>query len=632
MGCRTLCARRGPSGAVRAVSYSSSRLYPPSPADRLRIPSVVGSAAGPAVSLVRARALTLTGMSAARPAGGPSHPGTVSHRSSVGRSQRHAFAGTVTKGQSSKRATTSGTCAVFYGWKPGGGTGVVGDDGPGAHGRRSRRGFYFQDVCALRSCLDMAGRRWDRVVIESFEDIVCESATRLLYRQVKTDESPDQLHSPATLCRPKRSGQVKTSILGRLLLDKPLPDHALLQLVLNEQVNAALQPLVTDGARGHMRGAEGVKADIAARLAEITPADGRTPEWCVDRLSICVESRTTEDLENATRITLGPLIKGYLRESPLVDELEDVLIALLWEVSVEARGRNPLPFTCASFEQLFSEVVDRVVGRAFRQSQDHNKLREKLEVAELSPVEIDHAVEMSLKFSRQVRAAVGETRSNLDALSDAVFMCCQEVSARRRAGEVQPGPGAYAAVMTAVKSMWHRGDFARTDLRLSDAWRALAFITGRCRKGKLPGIEGRTKLAKLDFFLRYPIFLQRVQRELARRGLPGANYVADSEVEAPMIRYRFGPWDPRYRQFLSFLFARQLIRITRSGAEKVSLTARGRNLAKELETLHAFRPIVDRCEVMSGTLATMSGSALKDLVYELFPEEVGGLPMGREIQ
>ena len=22
------------------------------------------------------------------------------------------------------------------------------------------------------------------------------------------------------------------------------------------------------------------------------------------------------------------------------------------------------------------------------------------------------------------------------------------------------------------------------------------------------------------------------------------------EVEAPMIRYRFGPWDPRYRQFL----------------------------------------------------------------------------------
>src|SRR4051794_15678083 len=108
----------------------------------------------------------------------------------------------------------------------------------------------------------------------------------------------------------------------------------------------------------------------------------------------------------------------------------------------------------------------------------------------------------------------------------------------------------------------------------------LLVLLRRCGEGRLPTIEGRTKLAKLDFFLRYPAFLERAQRALASRGEPITPYVASSaEVEAPMIRYRFGPWDPRYREFLAFLQTRGLVRVTRGKPEKVTLTARGRDVA-----------------------------------------------------
>lgn len=155
----------------------------------------------------------------------------------------------------------------------------------------------------------------------------------------------------------------------------------------------------------------------------------------------------------------------------------------------------------------------------------------------------------------------------------------------------------------------------------------------RCGQGGRHQIEGRTKLAKLDFFIRYPAFLERARNELRSRGERIESWNArGAEVEAPMIRYRYGPWDPRYRQFLAFLEARQLIRITITKPEKVSLTANGRRLAEQIARRPSFAPIVERCDAMVGNLAQLSGTQLKDLVYELFPTEVGDLPLRAEIQ
>jgi hypothetical protein len=156
----------------------------------------------------------------------------------------------------------------------------------------------------------------------------------------------------------------------------------------------------------------------------------------------------------------------------------------------------------------------------------------------------------------------------------------------------------------------------------------------QCGIGNRNRIDGRTKLVKLDFFVRYPAFLERARDELSLRlGPPLSEWRAgSSEVEAPMIRYRFGPWDPRYRQFLAFLESRELIRITLTRPESVSLTARGRAMARIISARPSFAPIVNRCNAMIGNLAQLSGTELKELIYELFPDQVSGLPMRAEIR
>jgi hypothetical protein len=154
----------------------------------------------------------------------------------------------------------------------------------------------------------------------------------------------------------------------------------------------------------------------------------------------------------------------------------------------------------------------------------------------------------------------------------------------------------------------------------------------RCGDGPRYQIEGRTKLAKLDFFLRYPAFLERAREALRAADVAAKPWQArGAEMEAPMIRYRYGPWDPRYRQFLAFLEARQLIRITVTRPERVSLTAAGRRLAEQIASRESFAPIVERCDAMIGNLAALPGTQLKDLIYALFPTEVGEAPMRSQI-
>ncbi len=60
-------------------------------------------------------------------------------------------------------------------------------------------------------------------------------------------------------------------------------------------------------------------------------------------------------------------------------------------------------------------------------------------------------------------------------------------------------------------------------------------------------IQGLTKMAKLDFFIRYPAFFKEVttmEQEGVRDTCP---------PESPMIRYQYGPWDQRYYQVLAYL-------------------------------------------------------------------------------
>ncbi len=161
----------------------------------------------------------------------------------------------------------------------------------------------------------------------------------------------------------------------------------------------------------------------------------------------------------------------------------------------------------------------------------------------------------------------------------------------------------------------------------------LLILLAVCGEGSPRQIKGRTKLVKLDFFLRYPRFLERALDVLASRGVQMEPLrQTASEVEAPMIRYRYGPWDPRYGDFIAYLEARGLVRVSGSRVEAFQLTAAGGRIAARLSGLEEFADLRARAQNARLPLASQSGTALKDLIYELFPVEVGSLQLRKQIQ
>jgi len=141
-------------------------------------------------------------------------------------------------------------------------------------------------------------------------------------------------------------------------------------------------------------------------------------------------------------------------------------------------------------------------------------------------------------------------------------------------------------------------------------------------------IEGLTKMAKLDFFVRYPQFFSVACEELGKQ-VP----TQKQQVESSMIRFHYGPWDDRYYHLLSYLEAKQLISITASGKRyNLALTNSGKSVAIRFEKDEIFAEIVDHMKHVKKVLGAKSGSALKKLVYMLFDNEVARRTLGEVIR
>ncbi len=148
-------------------------------------------------------------------------------------------------------------------------------------------------------------------------------------------------------------------------------------------------------------------------------------------------------------------------------------------------------------------------------------------------------------------------------------------------------------------------------------------------------IDGLTKMAKLDFFARYPDFF-----EVARAATMSADSAntrdrpeSDEAVESAMVRHHYGPWDKRYYHVLAYLEARQLITVTKEGKYyRIALAELGRDRAKTLALRPSFAPLVGRMGEVKKSFGSKSGTFLKDLIYRIFDAEVSQRPMGKEIR
>lgn len=146
-------------------------------------------------------------------------------------------------------------------------------------------------------------------------------------------------------------------------------------------------------------------------------------------------------------------------------------------------------------------------------------------------------------------------------------------------------------------------------------------------------VDGLTKLAKLDFLLRYPVYLERaLARRKAGLDVPAVD-VQDHErksIESSMIRFKYGPWDPRYRRFLNLMIAKGLVNVVVEGkTHRIGLTQRGLDIGESLSEAEASQAIVKRARILERHF-DLTATSLMKFVYETFPE-IGTLRMGEEI-
>lgn len=152
--------------------------------------------------------------------------------------------------------------------------------------------------------------------------------------------------------------------------------------------------------------------------------------------------------------------------------------------------------------------------------------------------------------------------------------------------------------------------------------RLLLLIDGFSRTRSGPRtLEGRVKLAKLDFLLRYPRHLATVlstrghDTDASRADLIGQ----DSPLESRMVRYRYGPWDPSHFATLGSLVGRGLVEVVPaagSSALGYRTTELGAEFATILRNDGAFEDLDGRIVLLRRYL-DLTGESLKRVLYGL---------------
>lgn len=138
-------------------------------------------------------------------------------------------------------------------------------------------------------------------------------------------------------------------------------------------------------------------------------------------------------------------------------------------------------------------------------------------------------------------------------------------------------------------------------------------------------LDGLTKLAKLDFLVRYPLMLRQLLTSDAVdiSEIDGTDVLpSGNTVESRMIRYKYGPWDNLYYPLIGALVSRGLVEST-EGRGRLALrpTARGREVAAALRESSSWVGVAARCELVANYY-NLSGNALKDRIYSDLPEVV----------
>lgn len=137
-------------------------------------------------------------------------------------------------------------------------------------------------------------------------------------------------------------------------------------------------------------------------------------------------------------------------------------------------------------------------------------------------------------------------------------------------------------------------------------------------------LTGLTKLAKLDFLMRYPAFTDQVLRDLGVEWELGTEPTENEElaVESRMVRYKYGPWDDRYYPVVGTLVGLGLVEVRKKGRTLLmNLTDVGADRAADIANQEDWQQ-VDRRAGFLRRHFNMTGSRLRQMIYTKLPDVV----------
>jgi hypothetical protein len=187
-----------------------------------------------------------------------------------------------------------------------------------------------------------------------------------------------------------------------------------------------------------------------------------------------------------------------------------------------------------------------------------------------------------------------------------------------------------------MKSIANLGHQPAGDTLLADdilefhAARLLLLVSICGTKKKTTGLmrlDGLTKLAKLDFLVRYPEFYEKLAKHLKKDPTTSIR-----TIESSMVRFHYGPWDDRYYHILAYLEGKRLLEVTKDKSTyQFGLSELGTVIAETFAASVAYADLVQHIHLVRDLVGKMTGTPLKTLIYEVFGKEVVDRKLGEPI-
>ena len=157
-------------------------------------------------------------------------------------------------------------------------------------------------------------------------------------------------------------------------------------------------------------------------------------------------------------------------------------------------------------------------------------------------------------------------------------------------------------------------DLAVQQMRVLGLIHEVSAVPGNAKK-----LDSLTKLAKLDFLVRYGEVRPGVLAVL--QGLP-APEEKPLKSELPMVRHKYGPWDDIYYPVIGALVGRGLAKYVKSRNRGVglSLTKSGDELFALLIENEEWSRTVEEIRLVALEFGEFNGNRLKDAIYATIPK------------